>query len=196
VADNPILMGGGAGIGFPDALCTLTAIGHDAAGDLVGFASAHCGGSGSQVLAEGAEDRGPIGEVVRVDDGLDYAVIRFDPAKVTPIPDFDGFAINGIGEDPGFGTRACELSRATGHRCLSVGLPGIDPATEVVRRQWQPGDEGAPVTVDDLLIGMIRAGWSPVPMLAHPRPEIVLISAILADLNAKGGPGAGFTPVG
>jgi hypothetical protein len=67
-----------------------------------------------------------------------------------------------------------------------------------------PAAPRAPVTADDLLVGMIRGGFDPggpLPAGAFPfplraRPEIVSINAILADVNAKGGPGAGFTPVG
>ncbi len=50
-------MGGGAGIVVNGGtLCTLTTIGHDKFGDLIGFTSAHCGGPGAQVAAEGAEN--------------------------------------------------------------------------------------------------------------------------------------------
>ena len=36
-------------------MCTLTTIGTDAAGELIGFTSAHCGGPGAQVAAEAAQ---------------------------------------------------------------------------------------------------------------------------------------------
>lgn len=39
-------------------MCTLTTIGTDTAGDLIGFTSAHCGGPGAQIAAEAAEGRG------------------------------------------------------------------------------------------------------------------------------------------
>jgi hypothetical protein len=52
--------------------------------------------AGARVAAEGAGRM--VGSVVATDDGLDYVVIKFDPAKVASVADFDGFAINGIGQ--------------------------------------------------------------------------------------------------
>ena len=43
-ADDRVPMGGGAGIVINgDTMCTLTTIGGDSAGELIGFTSAHCG---------------------------------------------------------------------------------------------------------------------------------------------------------
>src|SRR5262249_21604416 len=103
-AADKILLGGGAGIGINrGTFCTLTTIGADSKGELIGFTSAHCGGPGARVAAEAAQDRGAVGTMVIGNDNLDYAVIKFDPAKVAPVADFGGFAINGIGPDPAFG---------------------------------------------------------------------------------------------
>ena len=53
-ADEPVPVGGGSGLVVNgDTLCTLTAIGNDNRGNLIGFTSAHCGGPGAQVGAEG-----------------------------------------------------------------------------------------------------------------------------------------------
>ena len=46
--------------------------------------------------------------MVAGNDGLDYAVIRFDPAKVAPMSNWNGFAIDGLGPDPVFGQVACK----------------------------------------------------------------------------------------
>lgn len=193
-ADEKVLLGGGAGIAVNGDLCTLTTIGHDSAGNLVGFTSAHCGGPGASVAAEGAE--GAVGSVVAADDGLDYAVIKFDPAKVTPIPDFDGFAINGIGPNPGFGQGACRQSRASGRNCTYVTAPAVGkPATVTLKTPWNPDDDGAPVAANDLLVGMIRDGRATSLNVIPTRPLVVLMSAILDDVNTKGGPGAAFTPI-
>ena len=125
VADDPVQIGGGAGIVVDgDTYCTLTAIGNDRTGALIGFTSAHCGGPGAQVAAEGAEDQGVIGTMVAGNDGLDYAVIRFDPAKVNPVSNWNGFKINGIGPDPMFGDVACKLGRTTGYSCGVTWGPG------------------------------------------------------------------------
>lgn len=190
-AEDKILLGGGAGITLNgDRLCTLTAIGHDADDRLVGFTSSHCGGPGSPVVADGAEDFGTVGTVVAAADGLDYAVIEFDTAKVAPIRNYEGFVIKDVGPEPVEAQQLCKLGRVTGLNCLELGSAGLDPEDG---EWWQPGDDGAPVTVDDLIVGMLRNGAVPVLPLAQPQPGIVLFSAILDDVNAKGGPGAGFT---
>ncbi len=202
-ADDRVPMGGGAGIVIDgDTMCTLTSIGNDNTGALVGFTSAHCGGPGASVAAEAAQNRGAIGTMVAGNDSLDYAVIRFDPAKVTPVPNFDGFAIDGIGPDPGAGQIACKQGRTTGNSCGVVFGPGQDPGTLVMQVCGQQGDSGAPVVVDNLLVGMIHGAFSEnlptcvikyIPL--HTPATVVSINAVLADLAAKGRPGAGFVPV-
>jgi hypothetical protein len=58
--------------------------------------------------------------VAAVGDGLDYSVIRFDPAKVSPTANFAGFPIDGIGPDPDLGKPACTLGAATGDQCSHI----------------------------------------------------------------------------
>lgn len=204
-ANDNVMLGGGAGITVNGTACTLTTIGHDNAGNLVGFTSSHCGRPGAAVTAEGAA--GAVGSVVAADGGLDYAVIKFDPAKVTPTRDFDGFAINGVGPElPQVELQtACQQSRATGHACVQIFA-----SSQTLYECGNPDDEGAPLTVNDLLVGMIRGGFtpdgSPCPQIhgfvavqpyfpPRDRPQIVSIDAILVNVNAKGGPGAGFSPI-
>lgn len=224
-ASDKIQLGGGAALVLhADTLCTLTAMGHDSTGRLIGFTAAHCGGLGSPVVVEGAEDHGDVGTVVAADEGLGYAVIEFDPVKVKPIGDYEGFGIFGLGPaepnpaaqepaapepaapvvaspEPPSGETAealppeppahqqlCKLGRGTGLNCYDLGPAGVDTAGE---DWWLPGDDGAPVTVDNLLIGMVRDATVPGP-LEQLGPGIVMVKAIIDDLNAKGGPGAGF----
>lgn len=201
-AQDPVSIGGGAGIVIDsDTYCTLTAIGNDKTGALIGFTSAHCGGPGAQVSAEGAEDRGVIGTMVAGNDGLDYAVIRFDPAKVTPVSNWNGFKINGIGPDPMFGQIGCKLGRTTGYSCGVTWGPGDEPGTIVNQVCGQPGDSGAPVTVNNKLVGMIHGAFTEglptcvikyIPL--HTPAVTMSINAILADLATKERPGAGFVP--
>ena len=202
-ADDRLPLGGGAGIVVNgDTLCTLTTIGTDGKGELIGFTSAHCGGPGAQVAAEAAKDRGILGTMVSGNDKLDYAVIQFDPAKVTPVANFGGFVINGIGPEPAFGQVACKQGRTTGNSCGVTWGPGQDPGTIVMQVCGQPGDSGGPVTVDNLLVGMIHGAFSEnlpaciikyIPL--HTPAVVQSINAVLADLNAKNRPGAGFVPV-
>ncbi len=202
-ADDKLPIGGGAGIVINgDTMCTLTTIGNDAAGELIGFTSAHCGGPGAHVAAEGAENRGMLGTMVAGNDNLDYAVIKFDPAKVTPVADYNGFRIDGIGQDPAFGQIACKQGRTTGNSCGVTWGPGQDPGTIVMQVCGRPGDSGAPVVVDNLLVGMIHGAFTDslptcvikyIPL--HTPAVVESFSAIMADINAKHRAGAGFVPV-
>ena len=200
--DDKVMIGGGAGIVIDgDTYCTLTSIGNDNTGALVGFTSAHCGGPGAQVAAEAAPDAGVLGTMVAGNDGLDYAVIRFNPARVAPVSNWNGFAINGIGPDPAFGQVACKLGRTTGYSCGVTWGPGEEPGTIVNQVCGRPGDSGAPVTVNNRLVGMIHGAFSDsiptciikyIPL--HTPAVTMSINSILADLTAKGRPGAGFVP--
>ena len=202
-ADVRIPIGGGAGIAINgDTMCTLTTIGGDSAGDLIGLTSAHCGGPGATVAAEGSENAGILGTMVSGNDNLDYAVIKFDPAKVTPVANYNGFIINGIGPDPAFGEIACKQGRTTGNSCGVTWGPGQDPGTIVMQVCGQPGDSGAPVTVNNQLVGMIHGAFSDnlptcvikyIPL--HTPAVVMSINADLADINAKHRPGSGFSPL-
>lgn len=200
--DEKIPLGGGAGIIIDgEAFCTLTAIGTDRTGSLIGFTSAHCGGPGAQVAAESARDSGVIGTMVAGNDALDYAVIRFDPGKVAPVSDWNGFVIDGIGPDPVFGQVACKLGRTTGYSCGVTWGPGQEPGTIINQACGQPGDSGAPVTVNNKLVGMIHGAFSEglptciIKFIPLHTPAVTMsINAILADLAAKNRPGAGFVP--
>jgi hypothetical protein len=202
-ADDKVPLGGGAGIVInKDTMCTLTTIGTDAAGELIGFTSAHCGGPGEQVAAEGLEGRGVLGTMVAGNDTLDYAVIKFDPAKVAPVANFNGFPINGIGPDPAFGQIACKQGRTTGNSCGVTWGPGQNPGTIVMQVCGGPGDSGAPVTVNGLLVGMIHGAFSDnlpscvVKYIPLHTPAVVMsFNAAMADINAKHRAGSGFTPV-
>ena len=198
-ADDKVPLGGGAGIAVDGNQCTLTTIGHDKAGELVGFTAGHCGGPGAPVVAEGADNRVPVGTVAVTDGGLDYAVIKFDPAKVTPTASFAGFPINGIGPDPEFRQPACTQGAATGNDCGHIGsLPGPGPNV-AMHAPFQPGDDGRPVTCDGLLVGLVYEGHV-IPGDLQGSPPIPdthfhKFSAILNDVNSKGGPGAEFSPI-
>lgn len=193
-----VQLGGGAGIVVDGSYCTLTTIGHDSIGELVGFTAAHCGGPGAQVMAAGTG--GAVGNVVAANGNLDYAVIKFDPAQVTPVADFAGFPINGIGPDPAPNQPACKLGGATGTDCRYIRyflVSNPDRSGARMQATWQPGDDGGPVTTDGLLIGMVRTGSLDVSIdtISQPQIRLTFFSAILADANTTGGPGAGFTPV-
>jgi len=202
-AADKVVMGGGAGIIVDgEALCTLTTIGHDHQGDLVGLTSAHCGGPGAQVAAEANPAAGPLGTMVAGNDNLDYAVIKFDQTKVIPVNNFSNFLIAGIGPDPTFGEIACKLGRTTGYSCGVTWGPGDQPGTILNQVCGRPGDSGAPVTVGNQLVGMVHGAFSNelptcvikyIPL--HTPAVTESINSVLADVNTHGRPGSGFTPV-
>lgn len=201
-ADEKVPLGGGAGIVIDgDVYCTLTTIGTDKTGALIGLTSAHCGGPGAQVASEAQRDKGIIGTMVAGNDALDYAVIRFDPAKVAPVANWNGFQIDGIGPDPTFGQVACKLGRTTGYSCGITWGPGEQPGTIVNQVCGQPGDSGAPVTVNNKLVGMLHGAFTdglPVCVIKyiplHTPAVTESINAILGDIAAKERPGTGFVP--
>lgn len=203
-ADGPIPLGGGSAIVIEgDTFCTLTAIGKDNRGNLVGFTSAHCGGPGERVAAEGAESAGVLGTMVAGNDALDYAVIQFDPQKVQPVNNVKGFEIDGLGPDPKLGDIACKLGRTTGYSCGVTWGPGEQPGTIINQVCGQPGDSGAPVTVNNLLVGMIHGAFSEdlptcvVKYIPLHTPAVTMsFNTQLADITAKNRPGSGFVPVG
>ena len=203
-ADDPVPLGGGSGLVVNgDTLCTLTAIGNDNRGNLIGFTSAHCGGPGAQVGAEGADANGVLGTMVAGNDALDYAVIQFDPQKVTPLNNVDNFQIDGLGPDPVTGDVACKLGRTTGYSCGVVWGPGEQPGTIVSQVCGQPGDSGATVTVNNRLVGMIHGAFAEdlptcvVKFIPLHTPAVAMsINTQLADISAKNRPGSGFVPVG
>jgi hypothetical protein len=199
-ADDKVPLGGGARIVVnASAYCTLGAIGNDSKGELVGFTASRCGGVGAPVAAEGG---GGLGSVAAANEDLGYAVIKFDSTKVIPAAAFDGFPINGIGSDPGFGQQACIEGGATGSACGVINnFPGQRPGNTTLNLPaWELGDDGAPATVGGQLVGLIAKGhvMSLVPPQTPPggpaQIRVALFSAIMNDVNAKGGPGAGFSP--
>ena len=203
-AQATVTLGGGSGLVVDgETLCTLTTIGTDNRGNLIGFTSAHCGGPGAVVAAEGAQNAGTVGTMVAGNDSLDYAVIQFDPQKVTPVNTVDGFRIDGLGPDPVFGDVACKLGRSTGYSCGVTWGPGQEPGTIVNQVCGGPGDSGAPVTVNNLLVGMLHGAFSEglptcvfkfIPL--HTPAVTMSFNTQLADITAKGRPGSGFVPVG
>jgi hypothetical protein len=196
-ADSRVVLGGGAGIVVDGSYCTLGTIGHDKTGELVGFTAGHCGGPGAPIVAEGSGV--PVGTVSAVGDGLDYAVIKLDPATAIPTANFADFAINGVGPAPDWHAHDCTNGAANGIQCGGIAsIPGPGPRSAVNHALFQPGDDGGPITSDDLLIGLVQNGNTVNADPTIPRVDFThytKFSAILNDVNAKRGTGAGFSPI-
>ncbi|WP_216893312.1 S1 family peptidase [Nocardia alni] len=241
-APAPVALGGGSGLivgklarnlgpitNTGEFVCSLATIGHDRAGRLVGLTAGHCGPPGTAVIAENAVSAGVVGTIEsstgksRGDQqGLDYAIIEFDPAKVTPMRTVGGTTISSIGATPARGATVCHSGRTSGSNCgvvlgsfrtvldgLTAPLPGgdgvwsglspdignriLDKATSA------PGDSGGPVTDGDRLVGIqegvITPPFIPAEVPLHIAAVFVPIDRVMRGIDATGGIGAGFRPI-
>ena len=194
LAAPAVPLGGGSGIVIDDRVeCTLTTIGRDGGGNLVGLTAGHCGDPGAVVKSETAIGAGPVGKFVKSNHELDYAVIQFDGGKVNPINRVGNTTITGIGDPARFPNIVCKEGRTTGNTCgLAYGdIFGTNAET------WSQmcvieGDSGAPVVIGNTLVGMVNAYL----LAACIGPEVgTNLNTILGDINRLGGLGAGFRPI-
>ena len=141
----PTPMGGGSGIIIDNQLvCTLTTIGHDNGGRLVGITAGHCGGPGSFVIPESNEEAGVVGTFVESNPDLDYGVIQFDPGKVTPVRTVGAATITSIGAPASFPATACKEGRTTGTTCGVVWGDLSADASTWTQICVDHGDSGSP----------------------------------------------------
>ncbi|MFB8001495.1 hypothetical protein [Nocardia sp. NPDC056000] len=207
-APDPVALGGGSGIVLGGhAMCSLTAVGTDGAGRLVGLTAGHCASAGTPVSAEETPAAGAIGTIAASDGGagLDYAVIEFDASKVTPVRTVGGTTIAGVGDTPGPGITVCSNGRSSGFDCGVVW--GTVAGREVNQSCSQPGDSGGPVTIGDRLVGMNQGRLTSLGGIGFNVPCVVAavpvhapayfqpIAPILAEIDTAGGVGAGFRPI-
>lgn len=210
-AAGPAVLGGGSGI-YVEQLddpttigeCTLTAIGYDRENRLVGITAGHCGAVGARIVGEHSVGSGTIGMIAEKNEEDDWAVVRFDPARVTPTRQVAQSVVNGVGPAPKIGDNVCKNGRTTGFTCGPVW----EAHPEYFRSQVcaDHGDSGAPVLLGDRVVGMVVAGSDfragPVTINLAPckgagdlihRPEIsTTMDLVLADIDQNNGVGAGF----
>ncbi|WP_197037834.1 MULTISPECIES: serine protease [Actinomycetes] len=180
-------IGGGTGIlvdkdkGTASA-CTLTAIGRDQNNILVGLTAGHCGPAGKAVFVEAAQGLGPVGQVTFTHRDLDYAIIRFDSAKVNPVQRVGGVTIRGIRtQAPAFPEIGCKQGRTTANTCGITWFS--DGSAHTSQICVVEGDSGSPVVVGDRLVGMVNAYY----FIGCIGPETgTNIKPILDDLPARG----------
>ncbi|GAB3211825.1 serine protease [Nocardia tengchongensis] len=190
----PAVIGGGSGIIIDDQFeCTVTTIGYDGSGRLVGLTAGHCGDAGARVWAEKDRGVGQIGQFVYSNHDLDYAIIQFDPSRVTPVNRIGGVTITGMGGPAGFPTIVCKEGRTTGNTCGISWGDVFDTNVETWSQMCVvEGDSGAPVVVGTTLVGMVNAYLA----VACLGPEVgTNISSIMDDINGRGGIGAGYRPI-
>ncbi|NQE89113.1 serine protease [Nocardia terpenica] len=190
---GPPIIGGGSGIIIDNQFeCTVTTIGHDNGGRLVGLTAGHCGEAGSQVWAEQARAAGVIGHFVYSNHDLDYAVIEFDQDRVTPVNHVGNVTITGLGAPAQFPNIVCKEGRTTGNTC-GITWGDIFQTDETWTQMCVvEGDSGAPVVVGSTLVGMVNAYLA----VACFGPEVgTNMNAIINDINVRNGVGAGFYPI-
>lgn len=173
--------------------CTLTTIGHDGAGRLVGLTAGHCGTPGHEVYSEQDPGAGVLGRFVHSDQELDYAVLQFEPGRVTPVNRIGNVSITGLGGPAQFPAIVCKEGRTTGNTC---GIAYGDVFASNIETWSQmcvmEGDSGAPVVVGSTLVGMVNAYLA----IACFGPEVgTNMSTIMDDINGRGGIGSGFRPI-
>ena len=191
-ADPGPAIGGGSGIVVDDQFeCTVTTIGHDAAGHVVGLTAGHCGEAGSQVTSEQDHDAGVIGTFAYSNHDLDYGVIQFND-NVVPVDRIGNVTIDTVGTPPQFPSITCKEGRTTGNTC-GLAWGDIFQTDETWTQMCVvEGDSGAPVVVGNTLVAMVNAYLA----VACFGPEVgTNMNAIMTDINNRGGAGAGFTPV-
>ncbi|WP_448856367.1 S1 family peptidase [Corynebacterium camporealensis] len=179
-----------------DSFCTLTVAGNDAEGRKVGLTAAHCGQVGDSVTSADSWQVGPTGTIVDRNEYLDYSVIEFgSQAEVTR--SYNGVHANKLGGDVRPGELTCKRGVATGTTCGMTYVQGQElQANQVCAMQ---GDSGAPLFSRGRLVGSITGGvignfacHSPLQGAVHAPTMATNMDAILADLNRRGGVGAGF----
>ncbi|NLU83760.1 serine protease [Rhodococcus sp. HNM0569] len=190
---GPAVLGGGSGIVMNDELvCSITTIGNDSAGRLVGLTAGHCGEVGWPVVSEYKQDAGVVGHVAAVDHSLDYAVVEFDRAKVVPVNRVGNVTITQIGAPAQFPQIGCKEGRTTGNTCGVVWGDVLQSQETWTQACVIEGDSGAPVVVGTTLVAMVNA-YLLVPCLG---PEVgTNLTQIMDAINSSGGPGAGFRPI-
>ncbi|MFD0000534.1 S1 family peptidase [Nocardia sp. NPDC127526] len=209
-ANPPAVVGGGSGIALQTgdprlvALCTMTTVGYDRTGQLVGITAGHCAEeAGVRVWAEATPQAGPIGFVAIKDVGHDWAVVQLDPERVTPVRQVGPSTVASIGAPAAAWETVCKNGRTTGFTCGVVW--DAYPAEFLSQVCANHGDSGGPVLRGDQLVGMINAGVSPEgsgelactgPGNPIHEPDVSnQITAVLAEIDSLGIVGAGFQPL-
>ncbi|MGF0314258.1 S1 family peptidase [Nocardia fluminea] len=191
---GPPVIGGGSGIVIDNAFeCTVTTVGYDGAGRLVGLTAGHCGNAGATVSAEVDRGYGEVGRFVYSNPELDYAVIEFTPGRITPVNRIGNVTITGVGGPAQFPTIVCKEGRTTGNTCGITWGDVFATNTETWSQMCViEGDSGAPVVVGSTLVGMVNAYLA----LACIGPEVgTNMNSIMDDINARGGVGSGYRPI-
>lgn len=200
-------VGGGSAIVIDKKYaCTMTTVGLDRTGRLIGLTAGHCVKVGSQIWLEHNMGAGVIGRVVQKSKAGDYGVVALDAGRVNATRVAGGATIRAVGAFPAAGATVCKAGRTTGYSCGPV--LDVDGASTISYVCANEGDSGGPIVTGGRVVGMLNGGLilgvPPIrgaigcidkalpiysPMIATK------MTAIVADLNSIGRYGAGFRPI-
>lgn len=148
-------VGGGSGIVIDGrALCTMTTVGNDRAGRLVGLTAGHCGNLGSAVSLERNARAGVIGRIVTKSKNWDVAVVRLDTSRVRGVRNVGKAHIGGVGTYPQPFANVCKSGRTTGFSCgPTLAIEGASTINYVCSAR---GDSGGPIISRGRVVGMLN----------------------------------------
>lgn len=178
--------------------CTVGVVGTDAEGRKVALTAGHCGEPGDKVWSADSWQIGASGTVATSNKYHDYSVIELGSnAEITR--SYNGVTVNSVGGPVRPGDILCKQGVATGHTCGNVWT--ADEALHISQLCAMVGDSGAPVMAGDRVVGLVSGG-----VLADQRfscrtplqgqlfmPTVsTSLDNVLADMDSRGGVGAGF----
>lgn len=181
-------------------MCTVAATGFDNQGRMVAITAGHCGEIGSKIVSLDSWRVGKSGTVVaHGSQGLDYSVIELAKnAQVSKT--YNNTTFEEIGGEIPDRSKVCKSGVATGTTC-GYSLWST-PKTTIAQVCATRGDSGAPLIANGRWVGVVTSGVTPTYALACNTPlqgwlfqptRSLKADAIVKDLNARGGVGAGFT---
>lgn len=104
--------------------------------------------------------------------------------------------------------KVCQRSECERHLFMWFGPNGLTfstdlPGTILNQVCGQPGDSGAPVTVNNRLVGMIHVAFTEdlptciVKFIPLHTPAVTMsMNAVIGDVTNRNRPGSGFVPIG
>lgn len=185
-----------------DSMCTLAVTGVDAEGRKIGITAGHCGDVGDAVRSADSFWVGEAGTIVADGSNDDYSVIEFGSnAEISN--SYNGVTVNGIGGRTTNLQEVCKTGVATGFTCGLVWT--ADERLTMSQLCAMQGDSGAPVIANGRVVGLISGGLianhdlscrTPIQGPLHMPSLSVNMDRIVAEMDASGGPGRGFTLAG
>lgn len=180
-------------------MCTLGVVGTDAEGRKIGITAGHCGNPGDKVWSADSWQVGASGTVAASNRLHDYSVIEFGSnSEITR--SYNGVTVNSLGGPVAPGQMLCKQGVATGTTCGHVWA--ADEALQISQLCAMVGDSGAPVLAGDRMVGMVSGGvladqrfscQTPLQGALFMPTVSTNLDNVLADMDNRGGVGAGFT---